>query len=408
MDPITKGNHVAWKWPEDGDWTWCNDRYRKTGPKSLPREPRSAGGLPAVPPVPPTTGADRTLLLRLSWSCLDFREQDAVVAASKVLGSLHGVKHKQFTFDQHDYYWLWHNSENEPVKVSCICTFVASQAAASFYEDPSQVTMNWRVPDVWQAIHSLASDLHKHYVKACILPNSDLAPRGSEAFYCSPVEYAAHFDKLMRIAPNEFRTLRKLFGPRALVDLTRKCEKCHQVCHYDVLPGPTTCATCKVQVPSEKLCMRDCFKRILEDVDSRGQGHAYVCIVGGRTFFLCVHDDLCVAHDSHKRTWSGQPEDGSSCLSVALPWIGERCLQDLSQIWCRGELGYKLDDEAGVWTWGKPGSRTPETALIVDADAARTAPAPSPSSVAGPGTPASSMTLPRNQVDCPISPPFKN
>ena len=55
-----KGNHIAWRWPDDEEWTWCGDKYRKKDPRKPPQEPRPARSMPTVPPAPPKTAIDMT------------------------------------------------------------------------------------------------------------------------------------------------------------------------------------------------------------------------------------------------------------------------------------------------------------------------------------------------------------
>ena len=172
-----------------------------------------------------------------------------------------------------------------------------------------------------------------------------------------------------------FSELRGLFENRALMTLTDDCPSCQQVGHVVAWSGDARCAACHVFARRRAVSMAECFSAVRRHVAAQGQGHAYVCIVGARAFFLCVSDGLCVAHDSHKRTWVGEPSDGSSCLTVAVRWRDGLALEAISKIWRRGSLGYSETDDAALWTWGGSGTGTPLSATVIGVEAEAASPA---------------------------------
>ena len=99
--------------------------------------------------------------------------------------------------------------------VHCQCTFIASLAAACFYDSPSLVTGNWSSPELWRDVHVEGSVMHSSYTKTCILTQPNLALLGD--VHCTPVEYAAHLDELMMEDRATFTKLRTFFGQRTLV-----------------------------------------------------------------------------------------------------------------------------------------------------------------------------------------------
>ena len=194
-----------------------------------------------------------TWILKHSWPCFDFRMQAAVGAASSSLALSREGTYVQLDFEQNDFPWTWKKGKDEEILVHSQCTFIASLAAACFYDSPSLVTGNWSSPELWREFHVEGSALHSCYIKTCILTQPNLALLGE--FHCTPVEYSAHFDALMTKDRETFTKLRALFGQRTLVTLTDTCPVCCQGGHDVALTGEAKCATCHVQVPSSEANM---------------------------------------------------------------------------------------------------------------------------------------------------------
>ena len=459
-----RGNHVGWTWPGEDQWTWCADKYRKKDPRKPPTVPRGAGALataaplasvagPPPPAAKPTVGAalpleseepaapqlaksrrrlpasfqdpmpvdddqqppmpardaklvDGRELLKHALPWLAFIDLARAQAASQWLKTLVGMEFDfvEFQFEQADFPWTWHKSKKEAVRVHSQCTFIASLAAVAFYENPALLHASWRMPELWQEFHEQGRELHMRYTKACVLSagNSLVAALGADAFFCTPVEYASRFGVLLARYPKSFSSLRSLFAERSLMTLHDSCTQCDRVGHAVSLSGEARCATCGARTAAKEMHMADCFKAIRKHVAECGQGHAYIIVVGSRTFFLCVSDDVCVAHDSHKRSWSGRPANGSSCITATARWREGGGLDVISEIWSRGELGYSSVDRAGLWTWGAAGSGTPDAPQFADADEGDVfeATASPPDAAAAPAVDASSMgSLTRGKME---------
>ena len=92
---------------------------------------------------------------------LDFRTQAIVGAASRSLVRCMEWTYAQLDFEQNDFPWTWKKGKDEEILVHCHCIFIASLAAACFYDSPSLVTGNWSSPELWRDFHVEGSVLHR-------------------------------------------------------------------------------------------------------------------------------------------------------------------------------------------------------------------------------------------------------
>ena len=392
-----KNNHVGWKWPESLEFTWCADKYRKLCSKKPPKEPRPPAPpapTPAPPPPappPPTFPRDWVTILIGALPYCDYEVQETIAKISKaVTPDLIQFRFKELPFNQHNFPWLWKKGigkQAKKVKVTSACTFIASTAAVTFYERPQHCMSHWQADALWHECMQQGKAMHEFYTRAVTFKfdPSVLAVMGAEALHCTPNEYVAHFDLLLE-KHVEFVGLRALFAERSLRSLTDVCPACNTRGHDVGMTGDCSCNTCDNVVTKTVVPTQKCFDLMTQHAHAHAsQPHAFVAIIGARTFFVGVKAPDFIAMDSHLRTFRGHPRDNSSICIKGCFGPNHNLAASLGEVWRRGVLGYKDTEKGSVWTWGDVGTGTPVPPLIVYDDApsesAHSVPASAPSVV---------------------------
>jgi len=324
VDCHNKKFHVGWRWPEDAGWTWCNDRYRKKDPKRLPTERRPTVAPtpppPAVlPPAPPpaTFSKNWCAILKDAHTYMDYGVQETLATVSSTFtADVIQFRFKELPFQQGDFGWNYKRKVNKKKKediITCICTFVASTAAAEFYKSPQSCISRWGEDGLWHDCMRVGSDLHQCYVRSCLLTNqSVMNALGLEAFHCTPTEYLPHLDRLLE-KHTDFSDLRDLFAQRSLRTLTDVCPNCHGTDNVVTMLGDTMCRACNVQITQVPVNIQTCFAATSREAEARsGQVCAFVVILGPRAFFIGVKAPDYLAMDSHHRTFRGNFKDSTS------------------------------------------------------------------------------------------------
>ena len=323
---------------------------------------------------------------------MDYSIQETLATVSKAFTpELVLFRYKELPFFQNNFAWTYKPHAKtaggtskgklatpiESVKVTCICTFVASMAAVEFYQNPQNCLTRWSEDDLWHMCNRIGSDMHRLYVRDTMLRNRSIMDAlGMEAMHCTPSEYIWHLDGLVE-SHTEFAALRELFAQRSLRTLTDKCQNCGAGDHAIDMKGNSLCVVCGGNIVLKPIEMSECFTAISQEAHARaGRTCAFVVIFGARSFFIGVDGADFLAMDSHTRTFRGYPtKDCSICLKGRFGPC-HNLDGSLGEVWRRGELGYKDSVKGSVWTWGDKGSGAAIPPKFVPDDAPQAPPTP--------------------------------